>query len=182
MNTQIETLINPARIMRVEDWRKLAIGLQRQDNRLESGIIIRSDAFRLQSNYESEVHRPLERKHVVCEVEKPRGFDNWVAKGSYYESDEEGQQLCKAYESAQSALVFEGFELSESGRLAMNGNVRIHFNPYGASIITLTIVTNEPVIISTPFDILYQVHKYNETAATKINLQFTEGFIKKILG
>lgn len=167
MTDQLQTM--PVKIMRVSDWIRLLDAIS-----TDNPFITWSE---LQSNYEHLIHQPLKKGDFVNEVEKPDAYPS--PENSFAQFNEK----FAAFESAQSALVFDGFEEKKRGTLTLNDGVVSIF--IGEAYSSIEFNKGHRIIefdhTPTSYDLIYHISKYNETATNKINLTFTKEFLKKVI-
>lgn len=159
----------PVRIMRVEDWLKVAELFQIPIQGVSPSALKCASVIDLIERYEKEVHQPLERKHFVAERQDPISVLPISAAARRF-----------TREPGQSDLIFEGFEELSSHAVCISGRIIIIFKKEFTRITINRDSYSTDVSYCTIFDLIYHISKYNETADTKIELNFTEQFCKKI--
>lgn len=197
MTHELQTM--PVKIMRAEDFRKIAdyiilttkrggyVISEERDNRIDSLTI------KVQERWEHYIHQPLKKGDFVVS-DNPAAL---IDPEGYYDVDytikQNGERIfgcCsilgkdltepQVISVAQSALIFEEFEKGNSANSVMCDSVEIWFSNAGTWV-SSRIDGNLDAHIDTPFDLIYHISKYNETASTKIPLTFTEAFVKKVI-
>lgn len=179
MTEQILSLLNPIRILKVQDWMKIA-------EHLTDGLWGKyNDCYkviRLQSRFEELASKPLTKEMFVCGVEKPlmpKPSNSFNSNTAY-----EFQNQEKDYQAALKSVWFDGVKLvHETGGFSLHYNdeynhIEIAVHPFGKK--HLHINGNFVGYVDTLFSLLYHITKYNETY-TKIDLRFTESFAEELL-
>lgn len=167
MTTEIKNIMSPVRIMKVEDWSKIALAIM-SDKETANGqraMWLRLEWMEeLQQRYELLTSRKLEKEMFVCEVQKPIITDVWDRDLPPY----------KAYSAALKKVLFAGFEI-ESAISVINGDCEIYFNK------PMMRIRDGLYDVDTISDLIYHITKYNETSPSKIQIDFTDSFINELI-
>lgn len=173
----IQSLINPARIIKVEDARKIAkIQVERTGYAAAHLDTYASEvnrkALRVLQSFESLYALKLEKGHFVCEVEKPK----WTFEMPIH--SEEYAYAMEAYEAAQAKVIFEGFVNGNNpiwnwnvfmgepflGVQEHNGTVTLSLSSYRTNASTIG-------------DLFHAIEVYNRAAPTPIPLKYTSNIL-----
>ena len=115
----------------------------------------------------------LKKEMFVCGVEKPKMKEGYSGRSEdIYESD------LWQYQSAQEKVWFEGFEVN--GHQILFGNTAMVLN-HKYDVLTITSnAINEYNAVDHPtvFDLIIELDRYNRTAKEKIEINWTENFVK----
>lgn len=169
MTQELLKIVNPVRVMKVEEWIKMAEFLDRAIYSTDTF----EKAYQLQTRYEALTSQPLKKSMFVCEVEEPKAVPD--GSGGV---DFEG---VKAYTKAQESLWFEGFDSAK-------GDSKL-FHTSGMELFTGTYIPSQLWVsdkkihdgIETVFDLIIEISRYNRTAKEPITINFTENFCKELL-
>lgn len=121
----------------------------------------------------------LTKSMFVCELQKPKPFDSFLAyghdKGNPYAENHKKQT--EAYQVAQSQVLFDGFEETVKNILVCGG-FKLDFD--GNTMIYSSAGIAMPKCF-TLSDFITEITRYNKTASTPIEIKWTENFAKQLL-
>lgn len=203
MIEQIAAIINPVRVMKVEDWMKVANVLRVEKVKETNGLWSANSYsdyknkkfIELLSRYESLTSQPLTKEMFVCDVDRPKEFDLYLHgllnMQDAFSSEEYGKWLveCRTYQAAQSKLWFEGFEIDEDCEDCVNGGLSIHFQTLltkrkrvviwaAGKVILRVILRDENPTIS---DLITEISRYNRTESKPVEIKLSENFIREVV-
>lgn len=186
---QILSILNPLRVLKVNEWmeisdiikaERIAIGKLKHDDPL----LLWRDSYALSriATYETITSLPLTKEMFVCEVEKPKQFDSFLAygheQGNPYAANHNKQM--EAYIEAQSKVLFEGFFQFHNQSTILYDVQNVSFSIKDNNIRISDLLT-PPHSVITIGDFIYQIDLYNRTATTPITLRVNENFVKNLL-
>lgn len=181
MTQELLKILNPVRILKVEDWQKMAIKVRNYESSNELvDLSHKASAFDLIQHYEALTSQPLTKAHFVCEVEEPALYRNWVADKT---PDLPGVNMdnCNEYTKAQSQLIFAGFvQMDKESMIVYHTGIEGMSLSLSAKNIRIDNYFSADCI-ETVFDFIIEIDRYNRTATTPINISFTENFCKELL-
>ncbi len=196
---KINEKLSPVRVLKVQDWMEIAdvlseIDIRIMGDRAKNPITNDLNSYRasykywrtvsqLQSRCETLTSARLEKGHFVCEVEKKKCrcqcHTNKAIK--HIEACCENGYVVNPLEEmqAQEKVWFAGFEAyyQNSVRHSNNGFTL----EWDADLMIYTSMDFSMKLPLTVFDFIYHITKYNETATSKIEIQFTEQFVKALV-
>lgn len=178
MTQELLKIVNPVRVMKVEDWKKIADAIVGND---DDAISIMEDdlqpynIIKLIQRYEALTSQPLKKEMFVCEVEKPK-----VDSEFEYDKGELSE-----YTKAQESLWFDGFD-NEAELVIKNQGLTIIFpvkNRDDSKEVCFRFRYDNLIDIAkcTVYDFIYLIDRYNRTATTPITINFTENFLNQLL-
>lgn len=173
--TEVLNIISPVRVLKISEWQAIAEIVETEFHPPEALHVeeINSTAIHLLSRFESLTSQPLTKEMFVNPMEKPTEESYGVDKSGY-------QFHLAEYQAAQSKIWFEGFETFEGSIQAKsNGRaIRVYINePSGMYIGAKYIQLTSPTVL----DLIYQIDLFNRTAQSKININYSQNFIKELL-
>jgi len=158
-----------------EEWMEIAeircIDLKSDLDNAFKEPLIAIQFKKLMQRFEELVRKVLlTRQMFVCGAMKPSSVSD------FYEEQED------EYIQAQSKLIFAGFEISETFSLRC-GVLRIHVINWESSTWNFQFPYRPEVTIKYPtvFDLLIELDRYNRTAKEKIEIKWTENFVKELI-
>lgn len=185
MTTQILSILSPIRILKVQDWMKVATKILREKtggylqpttHRLQVLELI----VKLQSRFEELVSKPLTKEMIVCGVEEPKCYEacqkSIDSNKTDYDILEHEWDGYREYEAAQGLIWFDG--IFHSNHLIIHLGNQFYFRiDDGALIHNSNVLAYSPTV----YDLIYHISKYNETSTSKIELEWSESFVEELL-